>query len=99
MWCARFTESQLETLKDLIRIQGEVGSDQYNLVLSDRRANSVRTYLVGRGVDGARLKAYGKGEANPVVTCNNKRRADLIQCLEPNRRVEVEQITVQRGVR
>jgi hypothetical protein len=27
MWCVRFTESQLETLKDLIRIQGEVGSD------------------------------------------------------------------------
>ena len=27
MWCARFTESQLETLKDLIRIQGEIGSD------------------------------------------------------------------------
>ena len=27
MWCARFTESQLETLKDLIRIQGEVGSE------------------------------------------------------------------------
>ena len=27
MWCARFTDSQLETLKDLIRIQGEVGAD------------------------------------------------------------------------
>jgi hypothetical protein len=27
MWCARFTESQLDTLKELIRIQGEVGSD------------------------------------------------------------------------
>jgi hypothetical protein len=27
MWCARFTENQLETLKDLIRIQGEVGSE------------------------------------------------------------------------
>jgi hypothetical protein len=27
MWCARFTESQLHTLKELIRIQGEVGSD------------------------------------------------------------------------
>jgi hypothetical protein len=27
MWCARFTESQLETLKDLIRIQGEIGAD------------------------------------------------------------------------
>ena len=27
MWCARFTEKQLETLKELIRIQGEVGAD------------------------------------------------------------------------
>jgi hypothetical protein len=27
MWCVRFTESQLETLKELIRIQGEVGTD------------------------------------------------------------------------
>jgi hypothetical protein len=27
MWCARFTDSQLETLKDLIRIQGEIGSE------------------------------------------------------------------------
>ena len=27
MWCARFTESQLETLKELIRIQGDVGED------------------------------------------------------------------------
>ena len=27
MWSARFTESQLETLKDLIRIQGEIGSE------------------------------------------------------------------------
>jgi hypothetical protein len=27
MWSARFTESQLETLKELIRIQGEVGAD------------------------------------------------------------------------
>ena len=27
MWCARFTESQIETLKALIRIQGDVGAD------------------------------------------------------------------------
>jgi OOP family OmpA-OmpF porin len=43
-----------------------------------------------------RLKAEGKGKANPVVQCNNKKRADLIACLEPNRRVEVEQITIER---
>ncbi len=58
----------------------------------------MRDYLIGKGIAAERLKAYGKGEANPVVTCNDKRRADLIKCLEPNRRVEVEQITIERRV-
>ncbi|WLI90456.1 OmpA family protein [Massilia sp. R2A-15] len=75
-----------------------IGSSAYNMKLSTARANSVRDYLVSKGIDGKRLKAYGKGETMPVVTCNNKKRADLIKCLEPNRRVEVEQITVERRV-
>ena len=75
-----------------------LGSEQYNLKLSERRANAVRDYLVSRGIDGARLKAYGRGEANPVVTCTERNRAALIKCLEPNRRVEVEQITIERRV-
>ena len=44
----------------------------------------------------SRLTAVGKGEANPVVQCHDKDRASLIRCLEPNRRVEVEEITVER---
>jgi OOP family OmpA-OmpF porin len=83
---------------DITGYADRLGSTQYNLKLSQRRADAVRTYLVGRGVEGGRLKAYGRGEANPIVTCNNKRRADLIKCLEPNRRVEVEQITIERRV-
>lgn len=75
-----------------------LGSDKYNQKLSERRANSVKEYLVGKGIAANRLVAEGKGEANPVVTCNNKKRADLIACLEPNRRVEVEQITIERRV-
>jgi OOP family OmpA-OmpF porin len=76
-----------------------LGSPKYNQKLSERRANAVREYLIGKGVDGKRLKAYGKGEQNPVVTdCNQKKRKELIECLAPNRRVEVEPITIERRV-
>jgi OmpA-OmpF porin, OOP family len=75
-----------------------LGSAKYNVKLSERRANAVRDYLIGKGVAASRLTAVGKGEANPVVTCHNKKRADLIKCLEPNRRVEVEQLTIERRV-
>lgn len=75
-----------------------IGSAKYNQKLSERRANAVRDYLVAKGIAPERLKAYGKGSTMPVVTCTDKNRAALIKCLEPNRRVEVEQITVERRV-
>jgi OOP family OmpA-OmpF porin len=75
-----------------------IGSDKYNLKLSQRRAEAVRDYLIGKGVDGSRLKAHGLGKANPVVECHQKKRSELIACLAPNRRVEVEQITVEKRV-
>ncbi|MBB3118578.1 OmpA family protein [Pseudoduganella violacea] len=75
-----------------------LGADKYNQKLSERRANAVKAYLESKGVAGSRLNAQGKGKANPVVSCTDKKRADLIKCLEPNRRVEVEQITVERRV-
>jgi OOP family OmpA-OmpF porin len=45
-----------------------VGSDAYNLALSDRRAKAVFDYLTSRGVDPARLKSVGKGEADPIAS-------------------------------
>ena len=59
---------------------------------------AVKNYLVTQGVSANRMRAEGRGEANPVVTCTNKNRPALIKCLEPNRRVEVEQITIERRV-
>lgn len=58
------------------------GSDSYNLSLSDRRANSVKNYLVSKGIAGSRLFPMGMGEKEPVA--GNDTDAGRAQ----NRRVE-----------
>lgn len=52
-----------------VRIEGHTdasGTEQENLILSQLRANSVRDYLIDRGVSIYRLKAYGFGEGVPI---------------------------------
>jgi OOP family OmpA-OmpF porin len=44
-----------------------VGNDAYNLALSERRANTVRDYLIKKGVPADRLTAKGYGETEPVA--------------------------------
>ena len=45
------------------------GDDDYNVKLSQRRAQSVVDYLISKGVDGKRLTAKGYGESMPLATC------------------------------
>ncbi|MCP4499179.1 MAG: OmpA family protein [Deltaproteobacteria bacterium] len=69
----------------LIRVEGHTdstGRDRYNKKLSDRRAKSVRRYLVAAGVGAARLIAIGYGEERPIDS--NKTKAGQAN----NRRVE-----------
>ncbi len=66
-----------------------LGSDAYNQNLSQRRAQTVRDYLVGRGVPAANISAMGVGKSQPAVQCSNRNRQALIDCLQPNRRVDV----------
>lgn len=44
------------------------GSDEYNLMLSTARANSVRSYLMSRGIAESRITARGYGESEPIDT-------------------------------
>jgi OmpA-OmpF porin, OOP family len=75
-----------------------LGSSVYNIRLSQRRADAVKAYLTQKGIAGTRMVALGKGEANPVVQCNERKMSVLIECLQPNRRVEVDNITIEQRV-
>lgn len=67
-----------------------IGPAAYNQRLSERRAGAVYGYLVTRGVVPAYIERRGLGPANPRVACAGRRGADLVACLAPNRRAEVE---------
>ena len=72
-----------------------IGSQQYNQKLSERRAESVKSYLVSRGVDRNKVETIGMGKTVPAKFCPDiKNRKELIACLAPNRRA----ITSIKGV-
>ncbi|PHM61272.1 porin OmpA [Xenorhabdus ishibashii] len=69
-----------------------IGSQNYNLPLSQKRAQSVVDYLVAKGIPADSIQAEGRGKANPVTgsTCDKiKVRSKLIDCLAPDRRVDI----------
>jgi OmpA-OmpF porin, OOP family len=67
-----------------------VGSDAYNQRLSVRRAESVKAYLVSKGLEGNRVYTEGKGEKQPVA--ENKTADGRAK----NRRVEIEVIGTRK---
>jgi len=70
-----------------------LGSDAYNMKLSVRRADSVKAYLVSKGVAASRVYTEGKGERQPMKDCKGEGKTKaLIACLEPNRRAELEAV-------
>jgi OmpA-OmpF porin, OOP family len=67
-----------------------IGSDAYNQKLSVRRAESVKAYLVSKGIEANRVYTEGKGKKQPVA--DNKTREGRAK----NRRVEIEVIGTRR---
>jgi len=83
-------DKAVETLNRRASINVEVaahtdssGSDTYNLALSERRAASVKNYLVAHGIDASRLSSRGYGETQPVASNTSK------EGRAKNRRVEL----------
>jgi len=70
-----------------------IGNAAYNLKLSERRAASVKDYLVEKQIPAARVSASGVGETQPVTQtsdCARVKMPKLVACLQPDRRVDVE---------
>jgi OmpA-OmpF porin, OOP family len=60
-----------------------IGTEAYNRKLSERRVNSVRDYVVKKGIDNSRISGQGFGESKPIA--ENK----TAQGRAKNRRVEI----------
>jgi OmpA family protein len=76
-----------------IRVSGHsdrLGKEAYNRKLAEQRAAAVRGYLVSKGVDAGSIEIVGVGASEPVKACAEEKKDALIDCLAPNRRVEVE---------
>jgi outer membrane protein OmpA-like peptidoglycan-associated protein len=71
------------TYIEVIGHTDDVGDDDYNMELSEQRAESVRNYLIGAGVDGSKMVTVGAGESMPIAS--NKTDEGRAE----NRRVEV----------
>ncbi len=67
----------------------QIGSDDYNLKLSQRRADAVKAELMALGFPSERIKVSAHGSADPLVSCPGMAGNSLIRCLAPNRRTEV----------
>lgn len=76
-----------------VRLTGHtdrIGTEDYNLDLSLRRASAVSDYITeGIAIDPEKIEIAGKGESQPLVGCEGLYGTAAIRCLAPNRRVDV----------
>lgn len=80
-----------------------IGKDKYNQTLSEKRAAAVKDYIVSKGVEANRVYTEGKGESQPVtgdackkMGAENFRNKKLVDCLQPDRRVDIEIIGTEK---
>lgn len=68
-----------------------IGTDVYNQKLSQKRAEAVNTYLNNNmKLESSLIELRSMGKTNQFASCDGMKGSELITCLMPNRRVEVE---------
>lgn len=85
-----------------VRVEGHtdsVGSDLYNQKLSERRANAIRTFIIGKNYPAAHIDAVGVGESAPIADNTTKagraqnRRVEFHLQMQPGSRVHMQRDT------
>jgi outer membrane protein OmpA-like peptidoglycan-associated protein len=82
----------LQSSTHAVRVEGHTdgkGADGYNQTLSEKRAESVRHYLVQQGVDSTRITSMGFGKTKPVAPNAHQDGSDDPEGRQKNRRVEI----------
>jgi len=79
------------------------GADNYNLTLSQKRAQNCVNYLIEKGISASRLKAIGYGEALPLQDCSavdscGENEKDDCSCHQLNRRTEFKVVKVKKVI-
>jgi len=83
----RIAEFMAQRPNAKLRVKGytdSTGSYSYNVSVSEFRSNTIKTYLVGRGVNPSKIEAVGLGPQNPIAS------NDTAEGRSQNRRVEIE---------
>jgi outer membrane protein OmpA-like peptidoglycan-associated protein len=66
------------------------GHPERNQLISEQRAESIRQYLIGKGIPADKIHTSGAGATQPIVECSTRMsKAKQAECLQPNRRVEI----------
>jgi len=84
-------QTMIDYPKLVVEIGGhtdDIGKNKTNQILSEKRAESVKQYLVGKGIDPVRIKSKGYGESQPIES--NKTEEGRAK----NRRIEFKVLSI-----
>jgi outer membrane protein OmpA-like peptidoglycan-associated protein len=81
---------------DVLGYTDRIGTLQWNMLLSQRRAETIKNFLVTHGVPAAKITARGMGLTQPGTPCPPTARDELIRCLAPDRHVDVRVYGMQK---